>query len=551
ELEQQHRDLEEQKRELERRITVLQAIIRGNLARQLYNDMRLWMRAITKIQAHSRGILVRAEYHEKRVAWRRVESALERIQAHCRGALVRRRLSDRQKHFERNIDVIIKLQQAFRAKLAAKAYRTLTVEATLPTPKIIRTCAPLLDDTHQDIDEELELEQLRQKAVRQIRENQHTERTLNELDIKIALLVRNRISLEEVIKQSNRHFRFLDELRNPNRGSIASSAFRSSYSSMALAGVVPANSLYSLTNLDKDSRRRLECYQHLFYLMQTQPIYLARLLYLLNQGGSSNHTMSKSTMTINNQQGSSMSSDGGLARLDKVNVSRLMETIVLTLFGFAQNAREEYLLLKLFKAAIEVELESVQRIHEFLRGNPIFIKLAVHYNRGAKERKYLRDLLQPLVKKVLEDPDLDLESDPLVIYRGLIREEESRTGQRSRKPYDITREDALNDIDTRNTYIRHLRQLRLLADEFIVQILNSLDAMPYGIRYIARELRRSLTSKFPNEPEDTVMKVVGHLVYYRYINPAIVAPETFDVIETEIRPIQRKNLAEIAKMLNQ
>ncbi|KAJ2499886.1 iqgap- protein, partial [Coemansia sp. RSA 1972] len=47
------------------------------------------------------------------------------------------------------------------------------------------------------------------------------------------------------------------------------------------------------------------------------------------------------------------------------------------------------------------------------------------------------------------------------------------------------------------------------------------------------------------------MKVVGHLVYYRYINPVIVAPESFDVIETTISPFQRKNLAEIAKMLNQ
>ncbi|KAJ2793304.1 iqgap- protein, partial [Coemansia helicoidea] len=62
---------------------------------------------------------------------------------------------------------------------------------------------------------------------------------------------------------------------------------------------------------------------------------------------------------------------------------------------------------------------------------------------------------------------------------------------------------------------------------------------------------RALTQKFPDEPEGQVMKVVGHLVYYRYINPAIVAPESFDVIETTISPLQRKNLAEIAKMLNQ
>ncbi|KAJ2901537.1 iqgap- protein, partial [Coemansia aciculifera] len=310
--------------------------------------------------------------------------------------------------------------------------------------------------------------------------------------------------------------------------------------------------------MDKESRRRLEGYQHLFYLLQTQPVYLARLLFLLNQGGSKamRQTMlASNAKTSQQQQGSSSTAvsktNDATGGGEDISISKLIETIVLTLFGFAQNAREEYLLLKLFCAAIQIELSSIDTLQEFLRGNPIFIKLAVHYNRGAKERKYLRDLLQPLIKKVIEDADLDLESDPLVIYRTLIREEESRTGEKSRRAYDITREDALNDMETRTTFIRHLRQLRVLADEFIAAIQESLCHMPYGMRYIARELRRALTAKFPDEPEAQVMKIVGHLVYYRYINPAIVAPESFDVIETTISPLQRKNLAEIAKMLNQ
>ncbi|KAI8325747.1 hypothetical protein GQ54DRAFT_254223 [Martensiomyces pterosporus] len=510
--------LESERAELERRIIGVQSLVRGKLARKLYGDMRAWMDAITRFQAVCRGYIVRQEYGERLSSWRNVEFGVKRIQALARGYLVRQRIKGHRTHLKRNVNVIVKLQNMYRAKLAGKAYRTLTVEDTPPTPKIVQSCAPLLEDTDQDLEEELDLERLRQKAVRQIRENQHTSRVLDQLDIKIALLVRNRISLEEVVRQTSRHFRFLDELRRP--ASIASSSFRGS--SMALTGAVPANSLYSLKNLDKDSRRRLDGYQHLFYLLQTQPVYLARLLFLLNQGGG-----------------------------DEISISKLIETIVLTLFGFAQNAREEYLLLKLFCAAIQIELGAISNLQEFLRGNPIFIKLAVHYNRGAKERKYLRDLLQPLIRKVIDDRDLDLESDPLVIYRTLIREEESRTGEKSRRPYDISREDALNDMETRTTFIRHLRQLRVLADEFIVAIQNSLDSMPFGMRYIARELRRALTEKFPQEAESQVMKVVGHLVYYRYINPAIVAPESFDVIETTITPLQRKNLAEIAKMLNQ
>ncbi|KAJ1901064.1 iqgap- protein [Kickxella alabastrina] len=543
--------LEAERFELERRIVGLQALVRGRLARKVFDEMRGWTAAIVRFQALCRGNIVRNQVGARLSTWGRVEHGVKRVQALCRGFLVRRRIKERRTHLDRNINVIVKMQNMYRAKLAGKAYRTLTVEDTPPTPKLVQSCAPLLEDTDQDLEEELELERLRQKAVRQIRENQQTGRVLDQLDIKIALLVRNRISLDEIVHQTRRHFRFLEELRRPASMTLPGGGLRSAYTSLGLANVAAAasNSLYSLKNMDKESRKRLEGYQNLFYLLQTQPIYLARLLFLINQGGSK--AMRQSLVSNNSKAGSSGMGGSQPESGDLISISKLIETIVLTLYGFAQNAREEYLLLKLFCAAIQIELSSIESLQEFLRGNPIFIKLAVHYNRGAKERKYLRDLLQPLIKKVIEDGGLDLESDPLVIYRTIIREEESRTGEKSRRAYDISREDALNDMETRTTFIRHLRQLRVLADEFIAAIQGSLDQMPYGMRYIARELRRALSAKFPDEPEAQVMKIVGHLVYYRYINPAIVAPESFDVIETTISPLQRKNLAEIAKMLNQ
>ncbi|KAJ2691086.1 iqgap- protein [Coemansia spiralis] len=550
--------LEAERAELERRMVGVQALARGVLARRVFGEMRGWTAAIARFQGVCRGVLARRGVGSSLATWRRVEAGARRVQALCRGALVRRRLRERRVHLRRNVNVIVRMQNLYRAKLAGKAYRTLTVEDTPPTPAVVVSCAPLLEDTDQDLEEELELERLRQKAVRQIRDNQQTARVLDQLDIKIALLVRNRISLDEVVRMTSRHFRFLEEVRRPSAlhsgGNLRTA---SGFSAYALGGAVPASSLYSLKNMDKESRRRLEGYQHLFYLLQTQPVYLARLLFLLNQGGSKAMRQTLLASTAAKAQQSTAASAGGLSAKssdaggEEISISKLIETIVLTLFGFAQNAREEYLLLKLFCAAIQIELSSIDTLQEFLRGNPIFIKLAVHYNRGAKERKYLRDLLQPLIKKVIEDTDLDLESDPLVIYRTLIREEESRTGEKSRRAYDITREDALNDMETRTTFIRHLRQLRVLADEFIAAIQESLCHMPFGMRYIARELRRALTAKFPDEPEAQVMKIVGHLVYYRYINPAIVAPESFDVIETSISPLMRKNLAEIAKMLNQ
>lgn len=57
----------------------------------------------------------------------------------------------------------------------------------------------------------------------------------------------------------------------------------------------------------------------------------------------------------------------------------------------------------------------------------------------------MRDLLQPLVKQILSAESMDLESDPIAIYRSLIREEESRTGEKSSRPYDVTAAVAAQD----------------------------------------------------------------------------------------------------------
>jgi Ras GTPase-activating-like protein IQGAP1 len=78
-----------------------------------------------------------------------------------------------------------------------------------------------------------------------------------------------------------------------------------------------------LKSLSKANRDRLEAYQHLFYLLQTNPTYLARLIFAMPQS----------------------------------RTTKFMESAVLTLYNYASNQREEYLLLKLFKTALEEEIK--------------------------------------------------------------------------------------------------------------------------------------------------------------------------------------------------
>ena len=74
------------------------------------------------------------------------------------------------------------------------------------------------------------------------------------------------------------------------------------------------------------------------------------------------------------------------------------------------------------------------------------------------------------------------------------------------------------------------------------------------MRYIAMRLRELLHQKFPEAPEDDVLKVIGNLLFFRYMNPAIVAPDAFDIIEMGmdkriLESEQRRNLGAIAKVL--
>ncbi|KAG0237507.1 hypothetical protein BGW42_000717 [Actinomortierella wolfii] len=488
------------------KVVKCQRLFRGALERKRFVEQRAARLAMeeffVQVQAQARGELARRRFYERLRQMEIFDPIAVKIQAQIRGYLQRKRYEERQAHFRNNMDHIVKLQSLVRTKAAVDAYRSLTSGANPPI-STLKSFLHLLNDSDFDFEEELELENLRQMVVRRIRENSQADAQLNELDIKIALLVQNHITLDEVLKTTSS----LTKKKAQRRMSMPVSA---------------TSNPFTLKSLDRESRDRLVLYQQLFYLLQTQPIYFSKLFFMMSKTG-----------------------------LFTDRVKKQIESVVLTMYGYAQNSREEYLLLKLFKQSIFDEVDQVLNVSDFMRGNFMFVKMVMIYVRGAKERRYLRDLLGPLVRQVLEDDFLDLESDPLMIYKASINNEELRTGRPSARPLQVNHSDALADPETRTTFIRHLQELRTRTETFLDAILDSLPRMPYGIRYIAKEVGNALRAKFPHEPEENITKAVGHLIYYRYLNPAIVAPEGFDVIEGVVSPMQRKNLAEISKMLNQ
>lgn len=117
----------------------------------------------------------------------------------------------------------------------------------------------------------------------------------------------------------------------------------------------------------------------------------------------------------------------------------------------------------------------------------------------------------------------------------------------------MSEEEALKYEEVRTRLENGMVLLKEKVTELLTRIIESRDLIPYGMLYMAKVLNDTLTEKFPKAPEKEILKVVGNLIYYHYINAAIVAPDAFEIVtipvDSSLCNDQRRNLASIAKIL--
>uniref|UniRef100_A0A674P519 IQ motif containing GTPase activating protein 1 n=1 Tax=Takifugu rubripes TaxID=31033 RepID=A0A674P519_TAKRU len=484
-------------------ITKLQARCRGYLVRKGLKERMEYLKsneaAVTNIQAHWKGYKQKRKFNDRKQYLKDHSDEAVKIQSMVRMHQARKKYRDRLKYFRDHINDVIKIQAFIRANKARDDYKTLT-SAEDPPMGVVRKFVHLLDHSDQDFQEELELMQLREEVITNIRSNQQLENDLNLMDIKIGLLVKNKITLQEVVSHSKR-------LTKKNKGQLSNMMMMNKQRG-------------GLKALSKEKRLKLEAYQYLFYLLQTNPTYLAKLIFQMPQNKS----------------------------------TKFMDSVIFTLYNYASNQREEYLLLKLFKTALKEEIKSkVDQMKEIVTGNPTVIKMVVSFHRGARGQNALRQILAPVVKEIMDDKALNIKTDPVDIYKSWVNQMETQTGEASKLPYDVTPEQAMSHEEVRTRLEASIKNMKTITDKFLSAIIVSVDKIPYGMRFISKVLKDSLQEKFPDATEDELLKIVGNLLYYRYMNPAIVAPDAFDIIEVsaggQLTTEQRRNLGSVAKML--
>ncbi|KAF2469000.1 ras GTPase activating protein-like protein [Lindgomyces ingoldianus] len=486
-------------------IVDLQSACRGFVQRQRTYELLCELNShepnIIDLQGVARGMMLRMEIGALLAKVEEHESAIIEIQALARGLLVRSKFVEKKKYYRENMERVIKIQSFIRGRQQGEAYKSLT-SGKNPPVSTIKNFVHLLNDSDLDFDEEIEFERLRKTVVQHVRQNELAEQYIDQLDIKIALLVKNKITLDEVVKHQ-KHF-------GGHVGALLSSKDISS------------KDPFDLKALNKNSRRKLEHYQELFFILQTQPQYMARLFKRIREQA--------------------------VAEKD----TKRIEQLTMSLFGLAQKRREDYYLLKLMARSLKEEIDGCATLQEYLRGNFFWGKLFASYVRSPRDRKFLRDVFGPVIKEnIIESEGLDLESDPMQIYRSAINNEELRTGRRSHRDPNIPREEAIKDPETRETFIHHLQDLRDIADQFFAMMEEVLHKMPYGVRYIASQMFAELRQRFPYEAQEQLLQIAGHWVWKSYLQPALIQPQHWGVVDRGLSPLMNRNLGEVAKVLGQ
>ncbi|RDW82752.1 hypothetical protein BP6252_03864 [Coleophoma cylindrospora] len=486
-------------------ITRLQALARACLARQrigsLLEDLEQHSEEITQLQALSRAVLLRNDIGMVLGELEAEEESIIEMQAAAKAFLVRAKFVEKKRFFKENMEKVVKIQSFIRGKIQGEAYKNLTTGKNPPV-NTVKNFVHLLNDSDFDFNEEIEFERLRKTVVQQVRQNEMAEQYIDQLDIKIALLVKNKITLDEVVKHQKNF--------GGHTGNLLTNSTMTSGNS------------FDLKALNRNSRKKLESYQQLFFVLQTQSQYLARLFKSIREQGTAEKDCKR------------------------------IETLMMGLFGYAQKRREEYYLLKLIARSVREEVDGMNAVAEYVRGNFFWSKLLANYCRSPRDRKFLRELLGPLVQtNIIDDPELNLESDPMQIYRSAINNEELRTGRPSSRPLDVPREVAIKDPETRDMFIDHLRDLREISDQFLLAMETLLHRMPYGVRFICQQIFDSLLQRFPREPQRVLLQVVGNWVWKFYLQPALLEPQQGGVIDRQLTPLQKRNLGEVGKVLSQ
>ncbi|EZF30090.1 hypothetical protein H109_07886 [Trichophyton interdigitale MR816] len=325
------------------------------------------------------------------------------------------------------------------------------------------------------------LRELKSKISTQSKKNFVLEKDVRYLDSRIALLIQNRMALEE----QNEVASHLDDPADIQEGAFP--------------------------NDDKTQK-----YGNLLFLLQSEPRHIAHLCRLVS-----------------------------MAEIDS-----LLQTVMFTIYGNQYESREEHLLLTMFQSVLTYQFDNTPEYSSLLRQNTPVSRMMTTYTRRGPGQAYLKHILAGQINSLIELRDIDLEINPLKVYESMVQEIEASTG--SLPPYlerAVTAEVAAENEQVQAIIAPRLKMLTDLANSFLKTIIDGLEETPYGIRWICKQIRSLSKRKYPDAQDHVICTLIGGFFFLRFINPAIVTPRSYMLIDGTPAEKPRRTLTLIAKML--
>ena len=181
-----------------------------------------------------------------------------------------------------------------------------------------------------------------------------------------------------------------------------------------------------------------------------------------------------------------------------------------TLYGNQYESREEHLLLTMFQSVLSAQFETATEFGSLLRANTPVSRMMTTYTRRGPGQSYLKSVLAERINSLIEHKDLNLEINPVKVrprpssasswlsiffqvYEQMINQIEEETGTLPPNlPRGVPPEVASENPDVQAIIAPRLTMLMEIANSFLVTIIESMESVPYGIRWICKQIR-SLT----------------------------------------------------------
>src|SRR5271154_512874 len=231
-------------------------------------------------------------------------------------------------------------------------------------------------------------------------------------------------------------------------------------------------------------------------------------------------------------------------------IDSLLQTVMFTIYGNQYEGREEHLLLTMFQSVLTYQFDNTPEYSNLLRQNTPVSRMMTTYTRRGPGQSYLKEVLSEKINALIELQDVDLEINPLKVYENMVKQIEADTGSLpDYLPKSVTAEDAAENEQVQAIITPRLKVLTEIAEGSLSTIIEGLHETPYGIRWICKQIRSLSRRKYPDAQDQTICTLIGGFFFFRFINPAVVTPKSYMLIDQVPAEKPRRTLTLIAKML--